>query len=202
MDARQKILVAAEKLFAEHGFEGTSTRTLSQEAGVNLAMISYYFGSKEDLYKTLVTERTAPFRDAIESFVSLETTAWQKMELIIDGYVDRMFESSSLHKIIYRELSMDNSPIYEIIVNHISKNMQNVRRIIEMGIESGEFKPDVESQLVMPTITGTIVQVIKSPTLSISLLGLDPKTNSIFDEKHKNHLKKYLKSLIKSYLLN
>lgn len=47
----ENILFAAEKLFAEKGFEGTSTREISKAANVNISMISYYFGSKEKLYE-------------------------------------------------------------------------------------------------------------------------------------------------------
>ncbi|HNO01068.1 MAG TPA: TetR family transcriptional regulator, partial [Chitinophagaceae bacterium] len=39
----------AEKLFAEKGYNGTSVRDIAEKAGINLAMVSYYFGSKEKL---------------------------------------------------------------------------------------------------------------------------------------------------------
>ena len=54
---RGRILAAARDLFAEHGLDGTSTRAVAEAAGVNLAMIHYYFGSKEQLYeRVLITE--------------------------------------------------------------------------------------------------------------------------------------------------
>ena len=53
----ENILFAAEKLFAEKGFEGTSTREIAKDANVNISMISYYFGSKEKLYEKLVEYR-------------------------------------------------------------------------------------------------------------------------------------------------
>ncbi|HEY3296788.1 MAG TPA: TetR family transcriptional regulator [bacterium] len=51
---RGRILSAARDLFAAHGFDGTSTRAVSEAAGVNLAMIHYYFGSKEQLYERVL----------------------------------------------------------------------------------------------------------------------------------------------------
>ncbi|MES1161400.1 MAG: TetR family transcriptional regulator, partial [Bacteroidota bacterium] len=48
-DKREHILIVAEELFGENGFDGTSVRDIAHKAGVNLAMISYYFGSKEKL---------------------------------------------------------------------------------------------------------------------------------------------------------
>ena len=46
-----QILEVAEKLFAENGYDGTSIRHISKKAGINIAMISYYFGSKDKLLK-------------------------------------------------------------------------------------------------------------------------------------------------------
>ena len=48
-----KILQVTERLFSEHGFDGTSVRTIAKQAQVNIAMISYYFGSKEKLLESL-----------------------------------------------------------------------------------------------------------------------------------------------------
>jgi AcrR family transcriptional regulator len=47
---RERILAAAQKLFAEHGFDGTSVRDITAEAGCNVASVNYHFGGKENLY--------------------------------------------------------------------------------------------------------------------------------------------------------
>lgn len=56
IDARQRLLAAGLKLFAEQGFEKTSVRALAQAAQVNLGAISYYFGDKEGLYRAIFSE--------------------------------------------------------------------------------------------------------------------------------------------------
>jgi TetR/AcrR family transcriptional regulator, regulator of cefoperazone and chloramphenicol sensitivity len=55
-ETRARILEAALELFAAHGFEGASTRTIAERAGVNLPAIQYYFGSKEGLYRAVVEQ--------------------------------------------------------------------------------------------------------------------------------------------------
>ena len=56
-DARERILNAAERLFMLHGFEGTSIRVVTSEAGVNLAAANYHFGSKEALMQEVLRRR-------------------------------------------------------------------------------------------------------------------------------------------------
>ena len=53
-DKQLQILLVAEKLFAEKGFDGTSIRNIAKEAGINIAMVSYYFGSKEKMLEALI----------------------------------------------------------------------------------------------------------------------------------------------------
>jgi len=59
-DAREKLLDVAEKVFAEHGVDGCTIRSITTEAGVNVAAINYYFRSKEDLYQEVVKRRQSP----------------------------------------------------------------------------------------------------------------------------------------------
>src|SRR4029078_8177484 len=88
-----QILEAAERLFGAHGYEGTSVRDIAQEAGVNLAMISYYFGSKEGLLEALFANRISAGTLVLESLLkdtSLEPM--EKIEQLVDGIVDRMLQ--------------------------------------------------------------------------------------------------------------
>ena len=68
-----RILDAAEALFMEHGFEATSLRALTAAAGVNLAAVSYHFGSKEELFQSVLTRRLDPMnQDRLDLLSRLE----------------------------------------------------------------------------------------------------------------------------------
>ena len=62
---RKKILRAAEKLFAENGFEATSLRMITAAAGVNLAAVNYHFHTKDDLIRSVFEERLRPLNHAL-----------------------------------------------------------------------------------------------------------------------------------------
>jgi AcrR family transcriptional regulator len=61
---KQRILDTAESLFMEHGFEATSLRSITTAAGVNLAAVNYHFGSKEELFQSVLTRRLDPMNQA------------------------------------------------------------------------------------------------------------------------------------------
>jgi AcrR family transcriptional regulator len=62
-DKREVILKAAERLFSRSGFDGVSIRDIAAEAGVNSALIGYYHGTKESLYRSLFADRYALFNE-------------------------------------------------------------------------------------------------------------------------------------------
>ena len=63
-ETRTRILDAAEELFMQHGFEGTSMRLLTAKAGVNLAAVNYHFGSKHALVEAVFRRRLDPMNAA------------------------------------------------------------------------------------------------------------------------------------------
>src|SRR5690349_21071740 len=72
-DTKTRILDVAEGLFMEHGFEATSLRQLTSAAGVNLAAVNYHFGSKEELFQSVLTRRLDPMnQERIELLERLE----------------------------------------------------------------------------------------------------------------------------------
>ena len=73
-ETRTRILDAAEELFMQHGFEGTSMRTLTAKASVNLAAVNYHFGSKDALIEAVFRRRLDPMNAArIAELDRLET---------------------------------------------------------------------------------------------------------------------------------
>ncbi|MBW4662506.1 MAG: TetR family transcriptional regulator [Drouetiella hepatica Uher 2000/2452] len=59
-ETKEQILTVAERLFAEHGFTGTTLRNVVSEARVNLAAVNYHFGSKEELFRAVVARFARP----------------------------------------------------------------------------------------------------------------------------------------------
>src|SRR5256885_14188488 len=102
IDKKTHIIDAAVELFAEKGFEGTSIRDLATKADVNVAMVNYYFGSKEKLFESMVQLKAAYTRDMLEEIVNnKELSEIEKLDRIIDSYVTRLFSNRKFHRVIH-----------------------------------------------------------------------------------------------------
>jgi AcrR family transcriptional regulator len=97
-ETRTRILDAAEELFMQHGFEGTSMRHLTSRAGVNLAAVNYHFGSKDALIEAVFQRRLDPMNAArIAELGRLEASGSPSAEAVIRAFVGpglRMIEDA------------------------------------------------------------------------------------------------------------
>jgi AcrR family transcriptional regulator len=87
-ESRKRIIMAALKLFAEHGYARTSTRLIAKEANVNISSIAYYFGDKAGLYQVVFTETLGNPVDDINLFSGEELTLEQALAGLFKGFIE------------------------------------------------------------------------------------------------------------------
>ena len=198
-DKRTRILNAAEKLFASQGFEGTSTRQIATEAGANMSMINYYFGSKEGVFMEIMSNRIKGFSLALTSIEAEDLNQLEKLMMVIDQYTRRILDNIAFHKMMHRELSLSQRPeMYDKLKQAMSGNLMIIERIINEGIAQGEFR-SVDVRMVIASIMGTITNVVTSPSKITAGSKLDikiPADREILTERLITHLK----DLTKTYL--
>lgn len=97
-DTRERILDAGERLFMEHGYEATSTRMVTSEAGVNLAAVNYHFGSKEALMQAVLRRRLEGLnQERLRALDEMEAQAAGrplKPSQIVDGFFGTLLRMS------------------------------------------------------------------------------------------------------------
>ena len=203
IDKKDHILDVAEKVFSDLGFDGASTRVISGEAGVNMAMLNYYFGSKEGLFLAIFERKIASFQALLQNIGNDESlSAWDKMELCIDKYIDRVIVNNCFQKLISREMSIGKrSDLTDKITQILMVNVLEFRKIFEEGIKSGLFYKDTDIELATASIFGTKSYLINSPHISSLMLGHDISDEKFLEEQLKPRLKSYIKRLMKGYLM-
>lgn len=196
------IMEAAEKLFADNGFSGTSVRDIAEAAGVNLAMISYYFGSKEKLMEAMFSYRGHFMRLKMESILqNSNMTPLQKVEKLIDEYIDRIFNKQCFHKVMLREQMVDSSgPIAEQITQLKVTNQALFKQLINEGQKKGDFKKGLDVPFLMMTLVGTTSQLLTAQKYYRELNNLQELSNEEFEKHIKKKLSVYLKNLFKAIL--
>jgi len=204
IDKKDHILDVAEKVFADLGYDGASTRTISGEAGVNMAMLNYYFGSKEGLFLAVFERKINSFRTLLQNISNDGSmNAWDKLDKCIDNYVERIIANNCFQKLINREVSMNKrGDLTDKIIEILMVNVYEVKRIMEEGVNNGLFYKDVDVPLVIATLFGTKNYIVNMPQLSSLILGHDIRDEKFMENELKPRVKKYMKRLLKAYLVN
>lgn len=197
----ENILFAAEKLFAEKGFEGTSTREISKAANVNISMISYYFGSKEKLYEKLVEYRMNEgqffARDILER---TDINDWQKIEKVVDQFSGRVRHHKCFYRIMQREqLYSQNPQIVEFLKQTKMGFISMYSQVLESGLKKGIFTKNPPIYLLHATVSGTLFYASNAKEMYKEFLN-DTDDNEVFDEKYYTELNKHIKYLLKDLL--
>lgn len=202
MDKKDHILNNALKLFCQKGFDGTSVRDIASEADVNLAMINYYFGSKEKLFQNVIEYKASYLKGIFEELVNnTRLSAIEKIDVVIDNYVERIFANPLFHHLLHRELSLEHrTEMHEKIIDVLLKNVSIIKKIIEKAIEEKVFKK-VDPELTVATLIGSINHLAMSETFSRKLLQKNKDFNPYQNRKLKERVSEHLKQLMRSHLL-
>ena len=196
-----QILEVAEKLFAENGYDGTSIRHISKKAGINIAMISYYFGSKDKLLNSLVAYRNSDFRMEIETVLAKSTNHIEKLDEIVALIVSRINKNRRTYKIIHFQYSSkDRKFDFESYINHKKENFKLLENFIKNGQEIGVFIKNVNSLLIVPTILGSYFHFYYNKAFFMNLLDINDEKS--FESYIKNELTTHLQQTIKALLIN
>ena len=201
-DKQIQIMEGAEELFAEKGFNGTSVRDIAGKAQVNLAMVSYYFGSKEKLLEALFEYRGEIMKLKLESIIEKPGhTALEKVYLLIDNYIEKMMSQQCFHKVLAREQVLNNTgATADLILQMKKKNQEIIARLIHEGQRKGEFKKNIDIPLMMATLIGTAHNLITTKHYYRDLNNLQSLSEEDFHKHIRKKLSAHLKLLFKAIL--
>jgi AcrR family transcriptional regulator len=201
-DKKEHIINKAMELFALKGFEGTSIRDLASAAGVNVAMVNYYFGSKEKLFEHLVEHKAKATRGMLDEIANDEKlSSIGKINQIIETYVVKMFSNRQFQRVIHHELMLGNrETLQNIIVNLLFPNSLIVKGIIEAGIRKGEFKK-VDPELSVATLMGTIHQVLQSKKFCNKFINREESYVPYEDPQFRKRVIDHIQQLMANHLV-
>jgi len=203
-DKQIQIIETAEKLFAERGFDGTTVRDIADEAGINVAMISYYFGSKEKLMEALFELRVGSVIIRVESLIKDESlTPIEKVNMLIDEHIDRVLQKQCFHKVMMGVLVTNKNPAILEAANSIKiRNAAIITELIKEGQKKGQFKKKVDVILMINTMVGTVSQCMMSQEYYREFNKQQDVPDDEFLLTLKRRLSIHIKTLFKAILTN
>ncbi len=175
--SREAILKAALREFAQEGLAGARTDEIARAAGVNKALLYYYFQGKEGLYGAVLDFIFTGLREQVIPILDSNLNAGEKIVRYVSAYFDYLAQSPFLPRLVQLEMmraGRNPSPHLRKLVNrHFRPLFERVVRTFREGIASGEFRP-VDPVQFLPSIVGMCVHYFISAPVVRIFLNADP----------------------------
>ena len=169
-ELQSKLLDIAEELFAESGFAATSIRKIADAAGVNPALVHYYFGTKRDLLVTVMDR-------ALEPMV-VNVAAFQEADSLEAFDVARlMFEMVRRHpampRLIVREVMLSSGEIHAYFAEHFAPRIGGaLPKLLKIQQAEGRLNPDLDPGAATLMLLGLCVFPFVARSIAEPVLGV------------------------------
>jgi TetR/AcrR family transcriptional regulator len=185
---RQAILAAAERIFGDEGLEGARTDAIAAAAGVNKALLYYYFRSKGGLYRAVLESYLADFNRQALEVLSSEGSA----SCVLLEYINLHFDFIAAHPhhgpLFQRLLMADEKSWVRLAREHGLPRWKALVRVIERGMRTGEFRR-MDSIHTAISLASLIVSYFSSAPVLRAVGGIEPYAKANVERRKKEVLK-------------
>lgn len=182
--AEEKILEAARTIFTQKGYAATKTRDIAEKAGINLALVNYYYRSKEMLFNKIMVEVMSVFMKSIFSiFNDKETSLEEKFELVASKYINRIKSNPDIPNFILNELRSRPEAFFQNVIG--GRRMQDLYIYNQLVERMGEEKVNKINpiHIMMNLMSLTIFPFVGKPMVRMVTSVDNKEFNQMMEER-------------------
>src|SRR5690606_22098563 len=170
LSTEEKIKQAARKVFTRKGYAATRTRDIAEEAGINLALLNYYFRSKEKLFELVILEKMQMLLGKIGPIIMDENTSIEeKVEQVAEHYIDTLMANPDIPLFVLGEIRNNPGKFADLI-----KTKTNIADSV-LFKQLAERRPDVDPLHFILNMLGLIIFPFIGKPLIQLITGLKPE---------------------------
>lgn len=177
--SRKALLGAARALMAEQGLPRVTVREVAERAGVQPALVHYYFGSKDELLRAVVAEVASEMLERAQQAVSVEGPVEERLRNLIRGMVDALTADPYAPRLIMEQVLFAEDDVIDFFADHYARpNMERIRSLLEEGQRDGELR-EVEPMFLIPSMMGANIFFFLMAPIIRRLFGMDRITPEV-----------------------
>ena len=165
-DTETKIKKAAEKVFIERGYEGAKIRDIAEEAKVNIALVNYYFRSKEQLFKSIYMETFRAFFGQMVATLNEEAPLEVKVWKIVERYTDFLLTNPLIPIFILSELRQNSSAFFKELKVRDMVQSSLLTQQLRQEAEKGNIRPIEPLQFIVSVLGSVVFPFVARPIIS------------------------------------
>ncbi|MFZ4589601.1 MAG: TetR/AcrR family transcriptional regulator [Ignavibacteria bacterium] len=190
------ILEAAKRVFQIKGMYGARMQEIADEAGINKAMLHYYFRSKDKLFDAVFQDAAKNFFSKIRELLNVDKPLLEKIEYFVENYVELLLQNSFIPAFIITEVHQNPDRIKNIFLESGVNTEMLFINDIKTAISLGIIHPVDPKQLIINIIGLCVFPVAAKPIIK-TMLNLNDEEYLKFIEVRKKEVSKFIINAIK-----
>lgn len=162
------IMEAAKRIFVLKGFEGARMQEIADEAGINKALLHYYFRSKDKLFEAVFIDAFVKFVPTILITLNSNSPLFRKIEVFVDHYIDVLSKNPFIPGFILHELGHNTERLSKII-RTVGLNPDLFVEQVNAEIEAGSINPIDPRDLLVNMLAMCVFPFVGKPILKVVL---------------------------------
>ncbi len=190
-NTEDKILNAAQNVFIRKGMDGARMQEIADEAGINKALLHYYFRTKEKLFGAIFKSVFSQILPNIMEMVHSDLPFEEKLKIFLDKYMNLLIKHPFVPTFILKEMNRDPDFLASVLKNS-GLQPKNIFAMFDKEMQSGKIRK-MDPRDLMANILGLcIFPVAAKPLLNIMLFDGDKKAYDQFIENRKTTVKEFI----------
>lgn len=167
LSTEEKILAAAKKVFLRDGLHGSRMQDIADEAGINKALLHYYFRNKEKLFESIFEELKGGLLPRVGEIFKADIPLFDKIRLFVESYIDLIAENPYVPLFIMNELNKDPDKFIERVrvIEKVQMFLPYFIVQLQNEIEEGNIKPIHPMHLIMNIMSMCVFPFLAKPML-------------------------------------
>ena len=162
---RSDLISAGRRLFGQRGFDGTSIRAITTEAGANLGSVTYHFGSKRGLYTAVLAEGRRPMAARVRRAAAADGTAMERMLRIVEAYFEHFETHPDLPHLLLQEVAAGKQPP-PVVIEMIRGVREAIAGLQLEGEKDGSVRPGHPVLTALSVVSQPIFMTLAAPMLA------------------------------------
>ncbi|NOR74077.1 MAG: TetR family transcriptional regulator [Draconibacterium sp.] len=190
-NTEEKILNAAQTVFIKKGMDGSRMQEIADEAGINKALLHYYFRTKQKLFEAIfkkVFKHTFP---NIGDFMLSDLQIEEKLATFIEKYISLLLKNPFFPAFIIKEISRDPDFLATVIRSQ-GVNPNKLFEMFENEMEAGKIRKMDPRDLMINILSLSIFPFVAKPLINIMFFENDKKAYNTFLKKRKESVKEFI----------